>query len=186
MSRGVTTIGELSPEAATAELEAMTANFRKATPARDNLAIMLKDTWFLNGIEHGGAHGSSNGKALPGGLRFDEIQKAVADTHAEAGSPVDRAMAGHLDDINEGGQVARVKTVAALRADGIDDGAIRQLIANEPVSCEEHDRVARWKREAMENRQFCDAYLKGEPAAVRAMINANIVLTSPIKEAAAS
>src|SRR5262245_28022342 len=101
MSRAVSEIStpkDLSPEAATAKLAEMALAYRQsaATPAADKLAGLLKNKEFLESIEHGGAHGGSRGTALPGGPAFDQIQQAVAEFHAEQGSLVDLAMAGHV------------------------------------------------------------------------------------------
>lgn len=180
--RAVTEIPDLSPADAKTQLENMTAAYQKQTPAADKLAGMLKDSALMRTIEHGGAHGGSEGVALPGGPTFNKVQEVIAEFHAEQGSVVDLAMAGRFGDVNDSGYLEKVRTVEALRADGIDDGAIRQLISNEPVSRAEHERVQKWRSEALENPVFTAAYLKGDPASVRMMTNANIVLTSPIKE----
>ena len=189
MSRAVTEISSLkemlSPAEAKAQLDSMAAAYRKQTPAADKLADMLKNPGFLRSIDHGGAHGGSEGVALPGGAAFDSVQAAVAEFHAEQGSVVDLAMAGSLGDVNDSCYLQMKNTVDALRVDGIDEGAIRQLISGSPVSRAEHDRVQKWKSEALENREFTALWLKGDPASVRAMTNAHIVLASPIKGAAA-
>jgi hypothetical protein len=188
MSRAVTEIAnlkDLSPADASAKLKDLSAAYRGAasTPAADKLASLVKDPAFLRTVEHGGAHGGSEGVALPGGAAFDQIQGAVSELNVEKGSLVDLAMAGITDVINDSKYLEMKKTVDALRMDGIGDSSIRQLIGNEPVSREEHNRVAQWKRDAMENPTFVAAFLNGLPAAVRAMTNAHIVLSSPIKEA---
>jgi hypothetical protein len=183
MSRAVSDVSSMSsPAEASAALAEMTAASRRETPAADKLAGMLKNAAF---IDSGGAYGSSEGIALPGGPAFDAVQAAVAEFHAEQGGPVDLAMAGKLFDMNSSSHLERVNTVAALREDGISDGAIRQLIGNEPVSRAEYERVKQWRSDAMENPQFVAAYLKGSPPEVRMMNNANIVLVSPIKDGAA-
>jgi hypothetical protein len=186
MSRAITEVtSNLSPDEAKAQLGAMTAASRRETPAADKLASMLKDGAFMRSIDRGGEHGSSETIALPGGAAFDKLQQAIGDARAEAGDPVSLAMAGVLGDVNESGYLQKKQTVDVLRAEGIGDAAIRQLIGNEPVSRAEYQRVKQWKSEAMESPQFVDAYLKGSPPEVRMMNNANIVLVSPIKDDAA-
>jgi hypothetical protein len=189
MSRAVTEIAapkDLSPADAKAKLDQMILDYRGAPkPAATKLAGMLADQDSLRSIEHGGVHGQSDGTALPGGVAFDGLQKAIADHQVERGDPVSRAMVGELDAINESGYLQTKKTVDALRADGIGDDAIRQYISGESVSREEYARVTRWKATALEDPVYVAAYLKGNPTAVRAMTNAMIVLTSPIKEDAA-
>lgn len=189
MSRAVTEVSsfkDLSPADATAKLAEMNVAYRGQTPeATTKLAGMLADKGFLSSIDYGGAHGGSDGQALPGGAAFDRLQEVVGEHRAAQGDPVSLAMAGHLDDINESGYLQKKQTVDVLRGMGIGDDAIRQAIGEEPVSREEHARVAQWKKEAMENPHFVAAYLKGDPAAVRQMTHAVIVLTSSIKENAA-
>jgi hypothetical protein len=188
MSRAISDASTMSPEAATTKLAEMRAAYRpqRETQAADKLHGLLKNEALMRSIDRGGAHGGSDGIALPGGPAFDQIQGTVADFHAERGSIVDLALAGHVSDINDSGYLQMKNTVDVLRADGIADGAIRQLIGNEPVSRAEYDRVAQWKREAMENPLFIAAYLKGSPPEVRMMTNASIVLVSPIKEEGAA
>jgi hypothetical protein len=174
---------------ATAKLAEMTASYReqKATPAADRLSELIKSANSLAMHDGGGA---SDGISLPAGPAHEAFLAAQEEAAAEAGSPVDQAMAGLRFDINESSHLQRVQTVEVLRADGLTDGAIRQLIANEPVSRAEHERVARWKEAAMSDPSFIRSYLnKTEPgyeAAKLAMMNANVVLTSPIKEEATS
>src|SRR5262245_20116280 len=101
MSRAVTEVSidkGMSPEEATAKLAEMSAAYRQATPAADKLAALLGDKETLRAMEYGGAHGSSDGRALPGGPVFDRVQQAVAEARAEGGGPVNLAMAGVLGD----------------------------------------------------------------------------------------
>jgi hypothetical protein len=185
VSRAVTEVSlaeKSSPEDAKAKLDAMIVAYRRDTPApaRDKLSGVLKNTALLQGIER--RVGDIDGHALPSGGAFDQVQEAVAAFHAERGSIVELALAGHTDHINDSGYLQMKNTVDALRTDGISEGAIRQLISKEPVSRAEYERVKQWKSDAMENSEFTAAYLKGDPASVRMMTNAMIVLVSPIKE----
>ncbi|MDN5003812.1 hypothetical protein ACFQZO_23530 [Bradyrhizobium sp. GCM10027634] len=171
------------------QLDAMIAQHQRATPAAAKLSGMLGDAAFLRTIEHGGQHGSSDGHGLPGGSSFDRLQEAVTGARAEAGDPISRALAGQLADINSSGDLQMKLTVDALRGMGMGDDVIRQVLTGEPVSRDEHDRVRRWKNEVMTGAQheaFRKAYLAGEPNAVSQMNHAAIVLSSPVKEEAAS
>lgn len=185
----VSSLKDLSPEQATAKLAEMTAAYRgEAKPAAGQLSGLLKDAAFLRGIQHGGAAGASDGIALPGGETFEKLQKAVGDYRLEAGDPVSRAIAGQLDDINDSKALQMKQAADVLRGLDIKDDVIRQVLAGEPVSRTEHDRVKQWKDDVMTGHQheaFRKAYLAGDPGAVRQMNHANIVLTSPIKEEAA-
>jgi hypothetical protein len=186
MSRAVTTIADFTPEAAEAakaELDTMKANYRPEKPAEAKLSAMLADKNFLNGIER--SSGAVDGVALPSGAAFDKVQSAVADYRAEQGSPVDLAMAGHVGDVNDSDYLHMKLTADALRADGVKEQVIRQVLSGAPVSRAEHDMVAEWKARAEGEREWVAAYLKGDPEKVRQMQHAVIVLASPIKEEAA-
>jgi hypothetical protein len=177
-------IMDLSPAEAKSQLDAMTEAYRTsaAKPAATKLSGMLANGDFLRTIDYGG---TVPGLALPRGSSFDKLQEAVAEFHAEQGDPVSRAMAGHLDEINDSKALQMKQTADVLRGMEIDDGAIRQLLAGEPVSRAEYDRVKVLKRDMMENQPFVAAFLNGDRTATRQMMYANIVLTSPIKEDAA-
>lgn len=193
-ARAISEIGslkDLSPADATAKLAEMTAAFRQqaATPAADSLAGMLKNPAFLEGLRQGG--GNSDGVALPGGAAHEQFMGAVAEARAEAGDPVSLAIAGHTDDINDGDYLRLKQGADMLRDMGVREDVIRQVLAGEPVSRAEHERVKQWKSDIMVSTQeeavkFRAAYLKGDPVAVRTMLNANIVLGSPLKEEAAA
>ena len=186
--RAITTVQPFNVQSAAdakAQLDAMIAQHQRQTPAADKLSGMLGDAAFLRSIDHGGQHGSSDGTALPGGGTFDRIQEAVTGARAEAGDPISRAIAGELSDINDSGFLQQKQTADALRSLGMGDDVIRQVLAGEPVSRAEHDRVRRWKNEVMTSAQhegFRKSYLVGEPTAVSQMNHAAIVLSSPIKE----
>jgi hypothetical protein len=189
MSRAVSTIESLTahtPEQATADLAAMTEAFlggQKLTPAADKLASMVKTAGQVDNMRLGGRH--SDGISLPDGAAFENFEKAVADAQAEGGSLVDMAIAGHLGDVNPSDYLQMVQTANVLRSEGMGEEVIRQHLSGAPVSREEFARVSEWKRAAMEDPEWSKGYLAGDPEKVRAMNNAMVVLTSPIKEAAA-
>jgi hypothetical protein len=72
-----------------------------------------------------------------------------------------------------------------LREIGISDPAIRQVLTDYEVSAAEHAMTAKWKADHMRSQEWTAKFLAGDGDAVRDMTNANIVLSSRIKPAAA-
>ncbi|MCK1542207.1 hypothetical protein IVA98_32935 [Bradyrhizobium sp. 160] len=109
------------------------------------------------------------------------IQKGNADPQTEM------AIAGELfDGIQPSGHLAAVGAAEMLREAGVRDTAvIRQVLTGEAVSAEEHAAATETKARLMANHDFAKRYVSGDGEARREMTLLNVILSSPIKGAAA-
>jgi hypothetical protein len=130
------------------------------------------------------------GKLLAGDVaanrEFQELSALVA-----TGDKVDAAIAGIRPDIQDGvipdsSTVLMTNVAADLRANGISDDSIRQVLTGQKVSKQERTLVETWKGQRMRDPAWTKLYLAGDPQAVRDMTLANIVISSEVAEARAA
>ncbi|TQF28784.1 hypothetical protein [Bradyrhizobium sp. UNPA324] len=112
--------------------------------------------------------------------------RAVID---KGGNPeVDRAIAGVLDDapIQTSKRMTMIGTAAMLREGGISDtGVIRQVLAGDSVTPQEHAAASETKARLMNDQAFVARYTAGDGEAKRQMTLLNVIISSSIKVAAA-
>ena len=103
------------------------------------------------------------------------------------GDPVDKAMAGIMDDapFQSSGHLLNVAATQMFREMGIDDGAIRQTLTGHEVTQEEYNAVARLKAERLRDPEWVEQFLAGSASHKRDSMLMNIVLSSSIKKAVA-
>ncbi|MEH2485422.1 hypothetical protein [Bradyrhizobium sp. AZCC 2230] len=104
-----------------------------------------------------------------------------------ANPEVDKAIAGVLDaaPFQTTKRMTMIGTAEHLRASGIGDtGVIRQVLAGEPVTPEEHATATETKARLMNDQDFVKRYTAGDGEAKRQMTLLNIVISSPKKSAA--
>jgi hypothetical protein len=114
---------------------------------------------------------------------FHDLSTMVA-----TGDKVDAAIAGIRPDIQDGiipdsSAVLMTNVAATLRANGISDDAIRQVLTGQKVSKQERGLVETWKGQRMRDPEWVKAYLSGDPQAAKDMTLANIVMSSETAEA---
>lgn len=113
---------------------------------------------------------------------FDQLNAAVA-----AGDLTDLVMAGVVPAgaINYGDHASlrdQADAVPMLRAAGISDGAIRQLLEDRPVSRAEYDAVKQFQTARHRDPDWQKRLLAGDHAAGREQLLMSIVLSSEIAE----
>ena len=164
----------LTPAEATARLEAM----KPVVPAT-GLAERMADEKWRAGLLAG------NGPQL---REFSELMQpkpaenkldAVL-THGDAAVPLFETTVG--DELSTW-KLGRV--VADLRADGLEDGHIREMFAGEPIEKELHDAARRLQQQRFADPQYVDHWLKGGAAEKREQLLIGIILGRPIAGAAA-
>lgn len=106
---------------------------------------------------------------------------------AKGGGDVDQAIAG-VPDVGPF-QTSKTKTMMAtakhLREAGIGDpGVIRQVLAGDAVSPQEHAAATEAKARLMRDSDFVKRYTAGDGEAKRQMTLLNIVISSPKRSAA--
>ncbi|MCJ9701732.1 hypothetical protein, partial [Bradyrhizobium sp. SHOUNA76] len=105
------------------------------------------------------------------------------------GNPeVDKAIAGVLDaaPFQTTKRMTMIGTAEHLRESGIGDAnVIRQVLAGEAVTPEEHATATEAKARLMRDSDFIARYTAGDGEAKRQMTLLNIVVSSPIKRIAA-
>lgn len=101
------------------------------------------------------------------------------------GNPeVDKAIAGLLDaaPFQTTKRMTMIGTAEHLRESGIGDAnVIRQVLAGDPVSPEEHAVATETRARLMRDSDFVARYTAGDGEAKRQMTLLNIVVSSPIK-----
>lgn len=117
-----------------------------------------------------------------------EMRDLQAVVDKEQNTQVDMAIAGKLyDGIQPGGHLAAVGTAEMLREAGIGDAAvIRQVLAGEEVTPQEHAAATETKERLMKDQDFVKKYMTGDGDAKRQMTLLNVVLSSPVKTGAAA
>jgi hypothetical protein len=120
---------------------------------------------------------SGNGPQV---AEFKDLQKLIA-----AGDNVDKALAGVMEDgpFQQSGHTLNIGVAATLRDKGIRDEVIREVLSERPVTQQEREMAVRWKADHMGDSEWVKKYMSGEREQVREMTLANIILSSPIKEA---
>jgi hypothetical protein len=108
---------------------------------------------------------------------------------SRGGNPeVDKAIAGVLDaaPFQTTKRMTMIGTAEHLREAGIGDAnVIRQVLAGDPVTPEEHAAATETKARLMRDNDFVTRYTAGDGEAKRQMTLLNIVVSSPIKRTAA-
>lgn len=108
---------------------------------------------------------------------------------SRGGNPeVDKAIAGVLDaaPFQTSKRMTMIGTAEHLRDSGIGDAnVIRQVLAGDPVTPEEHAAATETKARLMNDQDFVKRYTAGDGEAKRQMTLLNIVVSSPIKRTAA-
>jgi hypothetical protein len=100
----------------------------------------------------------------------------------------DLAIAGVLDAgaFQTAKRMTMIGTAEHLRESGIGDAnVIRQVLAGDPVTPEEHSAASQTKARLMNDQDFVKRYTAGDGEAKRQMTLLNIVVSSPVKRSAA-
>lgn len=115
-----------------------------------------------------------------------ELRELQAAADKERSTQTEMAIAGQLfDGIQPSGHLAAVGTAEMLRTSGINDtGVIRQVIAGQSVTVEEHAAATEEKARLLRDSDWVAKYTSGDGVAKRQMTLLNIVLSSPIKRVA--
>lgn len=115
-----------------------------------------------------------------------ELKDLQAAVDQERNTRTEMAVAGQLfDGIQPSGHLAAVGTAAMLRESGInDDSVIRQAVAGQPVTAEEHAAATEEKARLMRDSDWTAKYLAGDGECKRQMRLISIVLSAPIKRVA--
>jgi hypothetical protein len=79
--------------------------------------------------------------------------------------PVDPGMLNHVRDF------------------GVSDEVVKQIETQQPVSRAEYDATARWKAAHLKDPAFREKALSGDYDVRKQLMLANVILSSPIKEA---
>lgn len=108
---------------------------------------------------------------------------------SRGGNPeVDKAIAGVLDaaPFQTTKRMTMIGTAEHLREVGIGDAnVIRQVLAGDSVTPEEHAAASETKARLMRDNDFVTRYTAGDGEAKRQMTLLNIVVSSPVKRTAA-
>lgn len=81
--------------------------------------------------------------------------------------------------------VADAFTLERAREMGCSPEVLEQIKKNQPVTLDEKERVAVWKRGRMSDKGWVEKFNGGDLQARREMFLANLVLSSPVKQPAA-
>lgn len=119
----------------------------------------------------------------PAKQQFDQLMSAK---HAPSDN-IDAIVKGTArpDNIEVDGQTSisnQMSAAADMRALGIPDVAIRQLLEGNPVSRAEYDNVVSLRADRMTNSEWSAAYLKGSQSHVREMQLMNIIIAGGYRD----
>jgi hypothetical protein len=180
----------LSPEAATAELARLTAEFGKqpqpapdtgptpadrsaAVTARAQLEALKADPAFARRVLAGDAAASA---------QLNELTTAIAEGSGDA----DLALAGihpdqHVDTGSGASLRDQIAAVQPLREAGIDDSVIRQVLEDVPVSRAEYAAAEQLQRQLMGNAEWRARILENDFEAKRQLQLLSVILASRIE-----
>ncbi|UQR67713.1 hypothetical protein LRP30_21740 [Bradyrhizobium sp. C-145] len=126
---------------------------------------------------------------LGGSVRHAKEMRDLRAVIDRGGNPdVDRAIAGVLDDapIQTSKRMTMIGTAEMLRERGVSDtGVIRQVLAGDSVTPQEHAAAMETKARLMNDQAFVARYTAGDGEAKRQMTLLNVIISSSIKVAAA-
>jgi hypothetical protein len=110
--------------------------------------------------------------------------KEFHDLHVmiDSGDNVDSAMKGILPDVPDSQLKMMAGTAEMLRDKGFTPLSIRETLEGKEATQAEVAQATAWKNQRMRSPEFIKQYLSGEPDAVRQMLVADIILSSPVKK----
>jgi hypothetical protein len=73
-----------------------------------------------------------------------------------------------------------------LRENGLNEQQVRETLEGRPASQAEVDMANQWKAQNLKSKEFLARLMSNEPVAVRELLVANIILTSPLTKADAA
>jgi hypothetical protein len=119
------------------------------------------------------------------GREFHELQ-AKADS-PDRSAKVDLAMSGaDLGFLADSSVVQMMHMAGLLRETGFNELQVRETLSDREASQAEVEMARTWKAQNLKSKEFQTRWLSGDPEAVRQMLVANIILTSPLKKAGAA
>ena len=111
--------------------------------------------------------------------------RAWADRYIKGGAPEREEMAALNAKIAPPSPAPPVDpgTLNHVRDFGVSDDVVKQIETRQPVSRAEYDATARWKAAHLKDPAFREKALSGDYDVRKQLMLANIILSSPIKEA---
>lgn len=109
-----------------------------------------------------------------------EWEQARLSAKAEA-DPVAAAMSGTLPEQSSGELRRMADDAVALRALGMNERVVREMLSGEPVTPEIRAEAERWKAQHMRDAEWVKRVLANDVEAVRQLHLCSIVLAQPIK-----
>ena len=149
-----------------------------ATPqeARARLDGLIKDREYGARLLAGESDANSEFRAL----------QAMADS-PDPSAKVELAMSGaDLGEIPDSSIVQMGHMAAMLRDAGFNELQVRETLSGREASQAEVDMANQWKAENLKSKEFVARLMAGEPSAIRELLVANVILTSPLKKADAA
>jgi hypothetical protein len=111
--------------------------------------------------------------------------RAKAD-NPETADTVTVAMSGDIGIMPDSDMALLANMAGMLREHGLNERQVRETLEGREASQAEVDMARMWKNQNLKSKEFVARWLSGEPEAVRQMLVANIILTSPLKKADAA
>jgi len=112
------------------------------------------------------------------------VTKEWRDLHTmiAAGDEVEIAMSGALPDVPDSDLKQMAGTAEMLKSMGFTPLQIRETLSGREASQAEVDMATAWKAQNLGSKDFTDRLMRNEPDAIRQLLVANIILSSPLKK----
>jgi len=160
----------LSPEQATAALAEMAKTFQGA-PSQDPTAKLNRlyaDPAWRAKLDAG---------HLETRREFDALTKAAAEV-----DPVTAAMTGALPDLPSSELRHMSETAAYLRSLDLSEDVVKEVLSGQPTTKAIQDEARAWRDRQLKTPEYVEAFMAGEPEAVKKMTLCSIILSQPLKE----
>jgi hypothetical protein len=127
------------------------------------------------------------GRLMSGDVAASKEFRDLTGIIAAGGDAVEQAIAGIVPGtVHDADQQRMAQAAVWMEERGLRAEVIRQTLTDYEVSPQEVRAVKAWKAQKMRSPEFTKAFLAGEPEAVREILLADIVLSSPVKTGAAA
>jgi len=101
---------------------------------------------------------------------------------AATGDDVDVALSGTLPNLPSSSVREMAGTAEMLKSMGFTPLQIRETLSGREASQAEVDMATAWKAQNLGSKDFTDRLMRNEPDAIRQLLVANIILSSPLKK----
>lgn len=160
----------LTPEQATAALAEMAKAYQGEAPQdpASKLNRLYADPQWRGKLDAG---------HLETRREFDALREAAA-----AIDPVTAAMTGALPDVPSSELRHMAETASYLRSLGLGEAVVKEVLSGQPTTKAIQDEARAWRDRHLKTREFAEAFMAGEPEAVKKMTLCSIILSQPLKE----